>query len=111
MQVENYMRCVQYEDRELAAQAGFSAFFDADNNQHYFAMLDGDDRVLLKSEGYPTTAARENGIESVIKNRTIEERYKVVHSELHNAYYMSLRAGNHQEIARSCSCAFAEQPK
>ncbi len=105
MQIENYMRCAQYKDKAAAAQAGFSAFEDAETHQHYFAMLDADGDTLLKSEGYPNTAARDNGIESVIKNRSLEERYKVAYSETHKVYYMSLRAGNHQEIARSCSCA------
>jgi uncharacterized protein YegP (UPF0339 family) len=103
MQIEDYMKCDQYEGRAAAAQAGFSAFFDDATQKFYFAMLDADGKVLLKSEGYPTEAARNNGIESVIRNREIEERYAVVKGES-GRFHLSLKAGNHQEIARSCSC-------
>jgi hypothetical protein len=40
-------------------------------------MLDSEE-VLLRSEGYPTTGARDNGPASVQKNRGIKERYSTV---------------------------------
>jgi outer membrane protein OmpA-like peptidoglycan-associated protein/uncharacterized protein YegP (UPF0339 family) len=104
MLVEDYMKCARYEGQAAAPQDGFTAFQDAESQKFYFAMLDADGKVLLKSEGYPMEAARDNGIESVIRNRELDERYKVVQGES-GRYHLSLKAGNHQEIARSCSCA------
>jgi uncharacterized protein YegP (UPF0339 family) len=45
--------------------------------EYYFVMLDNAE-VLLRSEGYPTTGARDNGPASVQKNRGIKERYSTV---------------------------------
>jgi uncharacterized protein YegP (UPF0339 family) len=63
-------------------------------------MLDNAGEVLLRSEGYPTTGARDNGLASVQKNRGIKERYSTV--EDNDEYFVVLKAGNHKEIARSC---------
>ena len=54
----------------------------------------------MRSEGYPTTTARDNGVNSVITNRAIKERYVV--KEMMGKQFVILKAGNHQEIARSC---------
>jgi outer membrane protein OmpA-like peptidoglycan-associated protein/uncharacterized protein YegP (UPF0339 family) len=102
MLIEDYMQCARYEGQAAAPQAGFTAFHDAETDKFYFAMLDADGKVLLKSEGYPAESGRDNGIEAVIRNRELDERYKVVQGES-GRYHLSLRAGNHQEIARSCS--------
>jgi len=69
------------------------------DGEHYFAMLDKNGDVAFRSEGYKSEASRDNGIESVIKNRTIEERYSI--SEAFNKFFVSLKAGNNQEIAKS----------
>ena len=100
---EDYLPCSQYENQPAhAVESGFSAFLDATISQYFFAMLDADGKVLLKSEGYPQQAARENGIQSVIKNRINRDFYSVKSED--GKYFLSLRAANYREIARSCSC-------
>jgi outer membrane protein OmpA-like peptidoglycan-associated protein len=54
----------------------------------------------MRSEAYPTEPSRAAGMASVIMNREIEERYSM--EEVHGLYFVVLKAGNHQEIARSC---------
>ena len=100
---EDYLPCSQYENQPAhAVESGFSAFLDQTISQYFFALLDADGKVLLKSEGYPQQAARENGIQSVIKNRINRDFYSVKSED--GQYFLSLRAANYREIARSCSC-------
>jgi uncharacterized protein YegP (UPF0339 family)/outer membrane protein OmpA-like peptidoglycan-associated protein len=98
---DNYLACKEYAGHERDADNSDFAKFKHANGEHYFVMYDEDGDVLLRSEGYPTTAARDNGMQSVIKNRDNEDRY--AEKTTVNGYsYVSLKAGNHQEIARSC---------
>ena len=53
------------------------------------------------SEGYPEQKSRETGLQSVIKNSPLAERYSVLNEG--GVYFLSLKAGNRREIARSCS--------
>jgi uncharacterized protein YegP (UPF0339 family) len=101
--VEDYLPCEAYAGKDKSEKhPGFTTFTNPDNGQHYFAMVDGHGGVILRSEAYTTAASRDNGIESVLKNRDNEERYSVVQDEGDGQWYVSLKAGNHQEIARSC---------
>jgi uncharacterized protein YegP (UPF0339 family)/outer membrane protein OmpA-like peptidoglycan-associated protein len=98
---DNYLSCKQYEGHARDAEHPEFAKFQHEDGEHYFVMYDDNGAVVWRSEGYPTTAARDNGMNSVIKNRDIPER--VSEKEMLNGYkYFSLKAGNHQEIARSC---------
>ena len=97
---DDYMHCEAYAGKERSEKyPGFTTFRE-DDGQYYFAMVDKAGKVLLKSEGYPTAAPRDNGIESVIKNRDIRERW--VEKQDEDGYYLSLKAGNHIEIGRTC---------
>ena len=78
------------------SDAGFSAF--EKDGSFYFSKVDGD-QVIFMSQGYTSEAGRNNGIESVKKNMVLEERYEVAQYE--NKWYVSLKAGNRQEIAVS----------
>ena len=99
---EDYLPCSSYENQQAhAAQSGFAAFFNEEASLYFFSLLDADGKVLLKSEGYPQQAARENGIQSVIKNRVNKDFYSVKSED--GKYYLSLRAANYREIARSCT--------
>jgi uncharacterized protein YegP (UPF0339 family) len=103
MVYEDYLRCSDYEGHAPhASEAEFSTFHHEESQRHFFALLDLTGKVLLKSEGYPQTAARENGIQSVIKNRGNSDFYSVKSYE-NGRFYVSLRAANYREIARSCS--------
>ncbi len=79
-----------------ADDAGFNKF--EDNGSYYFSKLDGD-QVIFMSQGYTSEAGRDNGIESVKKNMALSERY--VAEEYDGRWYLSLKAGNRQEIAVS----------
>jgi uncharacterized protein YegP (UPF0339 family) len=101
--LDNYLPCERYDDApDHGNYPGFHAWHEADSDHWYFAAVTNKGRVVLRSEGYTTEAARDNGIESVMKNRDLEERYKIVQDEADGNWYVTLRAGNNQEIARSC---------
>jgi uncharacterized protein YegP (UPF0339 family) len=103
MTYEDYLSCSEYSGQAAhPSEANFSAFFHEASQRHFFALLDSTGEVLLKSEGYPQVAARENGIQSVLRNRTNRDFYSVKNED--DKYYISLRAANYREIARSCSC-------
>ena len=100
---DEYLPCSSYENQPAhETEAGFAAFYDEKSEHNFFAFLDADGKTLLRSEGYPQTPARENGIQSVIKNRTNKDFYSV--KEENGAYFLCLRAANFREIARSCPC-------
>ena len=96
---DDYLRCKEYEGHSDVGTDGLVKFSHA-NGQHYFAWYDANNKLLMRSEGYPATAGRDNGMASVLKNRDLEERYSTM--EKLNHYFTILKAGNHQEIARSC---------
>ncbi len=98
-QNDDYLDCEMYKGHERSeAHPDFSTF--EHDNEHYFAMLDSEGDVKLRSEGYKSTSARDNGIASVIKNREIKERFSI--EEKMGDFFVILKAGNHQEIGRSC---------
>jgi outer membrane protein OmpA-like peptidoglycan-associated protein/uncharacterized protein YegP (UPF0339 family) len=99
---EDYLACSAYEGQSAhETDNNFASFYHEGSKQYFFALLDADGGVLLKSEGYPQPAARDNGIQSVIKNRTNRDFFSVKEDD--GTYYLSLRAGNYREIARSCN--------
>ena len=102
-EADDYMICREYEEKyseNNIDENGFVKFQHENTGKYYFAWYNEDGEVILRSEGYPTIGARDNGLASVLKNRDIRERYKV--EESHGAYFLVLKAGNHQEIGRSC---------
>lgn len=98
---DNYLLCKEYQGEINTPLDGFRTFKNEADGQFYFSWLDKDGKVLMRSEGYPTTGARDNGLNSVLKNKDNKDRYSIL--EGHAGYYfVILKAGNHQEIARSC---------
>jgi len=93
---DDYLPCKEY-----GGKTGFNKFHNAERNQHYFAYNDRNGNTLLRSEGYTTEAARDNGLRSVIKNSPSDQNWKT-EVALGKYHYYVLRAGNNQEIARSC---------
>ena len=93
---DEYLACSSYASNE----DGFHTFTH-ESGEHYFGYNHGG-KTYLRSEGYTTTAARDNGIASVQKNAPIEARWKTMQDEEDSMWYFALRAGNNQEIARSC---------
>jgi uncharacterized protein YegP (UPF0339 family) len=98
---DNYMACKEYARQDVASDHSGLYKFQHENGEYYFTWTDDAGNVLMRSEGYPTTSARDNGLESVAKNREIEARFKI--EEVRGYYFVVLKAGNHQEIARSCA--------
>ncbi len=96
LHLDDYLKCDAYK-----GDAGFYKF--EEGGEYYFAYNSTKGDVMLRSEGYKTVAARDNGIESVLKNSPLDERWfsESVLNDKYHFYY--LKAGNHQEIARSCA--------
>lgn len=70
------------------------------DGQFYFNLKADNGQTILSSEGYTTTAARENGIESVKKNAPDDSKYDRLTST-NGKYYFNLKAGNGQVIGKS----------
>ncbi|MBK9735792.1 MAG: YegP family protein [Saprospiraceae bacterium] len=100
---DDYMICREYEEKIASISSDhkdFISFQHEKTGKHYFAWIDGN-KIIMRSEGYPTTAARDNGIQSVIKNRDIEERFSL--ETHHGAYFFSFKSrqssGNSQNLS------------
>ncbi len=100
MQIDEYLPCESYAGHTESPAENFRVFRNLENSEHYFTMLSKTGKVVFRSEGYPTTAARDNGLASVQKNSLLKERYSTIEED--GKHYVILKAGNHQEIARSC---------
>jgi uncharacterized protein YegP (UPF0339 family) len=108
---DNYLPCKSYEGHTVDSKFPGFVTFTHENGQHYFAMVSHDGKVILRSEGYTTEAARNNGIDSVMRNRDLPGRWSTI--DFSGWYFRILKAGNHQEIGRSCpykTAADAETP-
>ncbi len=70
------------------------------DGQYYFNLVAGNGQVILGSEGYTTTAARQNGIDSVKKNASDDTRYEKLVSSNGKPYF-NLKAANGQVIGKS----------
>jgi len=70
------------------------------NGQFYFNLKAGNGQIILKSEGYTTRAACDNGIASVRTNAPDDGRYDRKESS-NGKYYFNLKAGNGQVIGTS----------
>lgn len=98
---DDYLPCKSYAGQEADPKnAGFTIFQDKKTEKYYFAFVDSDGNVLLKSEGYIDIKSRKNGIASVIKNKEIAGRLSVEKDK--KKFFVVLKAGNNKEIARSC---------
>jgi uncharacterized protein len=70
------------------------------NDKFYFSLLAGNGQIILGSEMYESKASAQNGIASVQKNASMEERYERMNSTKGDPYFV-LKAGNHQVIGKS----------
>ncbi len=98
---DDYLPCKSYTGQEADPKnEGFTVFQDKKTKKYYFALIDNEGSVLLKSEGYVDLKSRKNGIASVIKNKNIDGRLSVEKDK--KKFFVALKAGNNKEIARSC---------
>jgi len=86
-----------YSTNTKARQNGFAKF--EKDGAYYFALYQGGDIVLI-SQAYKGIAGRDNGIESVKKNRRVAKRYRL-DKRAGKKHGFGLFAGNGQEIAIS----------
>ena len=93
--VDEYLDCAAYKGAE-----GFHKFKNDASGEHYFAFNGDNGKTYLRSEGYTSESGRDNGINSVIKNAPNDDRWRAKNED--GKYFFVLRAGNNQEIARSC---------
>ncbi|MBS1634114.1 MAG: YegP family protein [Ferruginibacter sp.] len=70
------------------------------NGEYYFNLKADNGQIILSSEGYKTTASRDNGIESVRKNSTYDSKYDK-QSSSNGKFYFNLKATNGQVIGKS----------
>jgi uncharacterized protein YegP (UPF0339 family) len=97
---DEYLHCDKYKGhkRLTGGDSDFSTF--EQDGRHYFAMLNKDNSVALRSQAYKSTGGRDNGIQSVKKNRDLKDRWESIQEK--GKHIGVLRAGNKQEIARTC---------
>lgn len=70
------------------------------NGEFQFNLKAGNGQTILTSEGYTTKASCENGIDSVKKNSSDDNRYDRKTSS-NGKYYFNLKASNGQIIGTS----------
>ncbi len=80
--------------------AGYFELKRAKCGLFHFNFHAGNGQVLLNSEMYEAKASAMNGINSLIKNAQIDERYEKLVSKSHKPYFV-IKAGNHQVISQS----------
>ncbi len=94
--------------KEYVGEPGFHKF--EKDGKHYFSFNNQDKKVLLRSEGYSSESSMLKGIESVKKNAVEAKRWSEYKAE-NGKFYFTLKAGNGQEIARSCDYEKNEEMK
>jgi outer membrane protein OmpA-like peptidoglycan-associated protein/uncharacterized protein YegP (UPF0339 family) len=105
---DNYMNCREYEEAfDVSKMQDGIIAFQHSNGQFYFAWFNADGQVILRSEGYASASARDNGIASVKVYRENKNRFS--HIESCGTHFLILKAGNNQEIGRSCPKKTAEE--
>mgnify|MGYP003594960966 CR=1 FL=1 len=72
----------------------------SENGEFHFALLNEQDKTVLRSEQYSTKAAAQNGIESVRKNAENAARYELKTGNS-GKFYFNLKAANGQVIGTS----------
>ncbi len=95
--VDEYLPCLDYKGDE-----GFIKFYREDEKRYYFAFNGPSGKTYLRSQGYQNEPGRDNGIDSILRNAPLDERWFDGFDEEEKFYYYGLKAGNRQEIARSC---------
>lgn len=80
--------------------AGWYEISENDKGQFSFVLKAGNAQVILRSEQYESKASAHNGIASVQKNATSDDRFDLKTASDGRPYF-NLRAANHQVIGTS----------
>jgi outer membrane protein OmpA-like peptidoglycan-associated protein len=108
---DDYINCSDYEanlSNKSPIDGAFSIFQKGDD--HFFSWNNGN-QIVLRSEAYPDEERRDRGINAILKNCDIPERYSVIEED--GKFLLLLYGGgnhmehtgnreNHSEIGRSC---------
>jgi uncharacterized protein YegP (UPF0339 family) len=87
----------------LLEESKMTGWFELDyssNGQYRFTLKAGNAETILSSETYTSKDAAENGIASVQKNASLNERYER-ETSTNGRPYFNLKAANHQIIGTS----------
>lgn len=84
---DDYLICREYEEQMTQKSDNYPDFisFQHTNGKYYFAWVNKDYQIIMRGEGYSDTSDRDHGINSVIENRELKERYKLIES--HGAFF------------------------
>ena len=66
---DDYLTCKEYHGHMTAPRDGFRVFISQKTGKYYFAVVDKDDDVSLRSEGHLTAKERDADLEDVVKNK------------------------------------------
>ena len=99
---DDYLPCREYHGHMTAPRDGFRVFISQRTGKYYFAVVDEDDDVSLRSEGRLTAKERDADLEDVMKNKFTRERYEIKKVGFDH-YFIVLRNAEGKEIARSCA--------
>jgi uncharacterized protein YegP (UPF0339 family) len=83
-----------------SGRLGFESFKNENDGRFYFHFNDSQGVALLFSQAYRREIDRDKGVQSVIKNVSVETHFERHTTE--GGCFFLLRAANRQEIARSC---------
>jgi hypothetical protein len=75
---DDYLPCREYEGRNVNDKATNVSMFKHDNGQYYFAILDEDGSVRLRSEGFRSAQDRDKELSGALKNLTDPDMYTTV---------------------------------
>lgn len=78
----------------------FEIYQSEKSQEYYFRLKAGNGQIILGSEGYTTKSAAENGVDSVKKNASDENRYETKEAK-NGKHHFNLKAGNGQVIGSS----------
>lgn len=78
----------------------FEIYQSEKSKEFYFRLKAGNGEIILGSEGYTTKNACENGVESVKKNASDQDKYETKEAK-NGKFHFNLKAGNGQVIGSS----------
>lgn len=88
-------------------KSGFRDFRDEETGFYFIQFLDEDGHVLLTSQSYKSKRSCDRGRETIMRSFSQEDHFE--RSTTDGRHFFTIKAGNHQEIARSRSFDSAEE--
>lgn len=98
---KTYLNNFNKKDELLPTSSGFISFSDLNTGEYFFRFNNEKGKPILYSEAFEDAEKRDTRISLVIKNAQARKRYKK--EKEGKQYTISLRSGNHKELARSQS--------